>query len=86
MNYEEVRNSVTEECEKSLQRLERCKKRADKIQPVLPDGWNCNFTPRFGLVVEKGRPYSTSTKEFKLVCELVRRALGIEPRAVIYPS
>jgi len=79
MNYEEVKISAKEKYEMVLKEIEFCKEIADKIEPSLPDGWDCRIDETiFNLYITKGwrSVAGTDAGEFKLVCKLVENVTG----------
>ena len=80
MNYEESLKNAKKDYEQNLRKIEFNKRIAEKIEPALPEGWNCYLDCIvFSLIFEKGfDSYDEryDPNEFKLVCKLVESAIG----------
>jgi len=79
VNYKEAKKRALEEYQENLKRIEFAKTIAGKIEPNLPDGWECRIELIcFNLRIRKGAWGKDIEKhdanEFKLVCKLVEMA------------
>lgn len=76
MNYEKAKRMAKRRYRERLVTIGMAKKIADKVTPLLPQGWECKLDNiGFWLEFEKwGSP--VDAMEFRVVCDLIERAIG----------
>ena len=75
MHIEEAKIYLKREYRQGLISLAMAKKVADKIEPLLPRGWNCSMFLGTWLSIEKTEEM-VHASEFRVVCDLVEKVTG----------
>lgn len=85
MDKKKALKEAKESYEEELKQIELAEKITKKIDPLLPKGWESHFDRdrAYPIVFQSGtytedKPNKKPAEEFKLVCKLVEKLIGIK--------